>query len=74
LGLADGLVHAGVPGVLGFRWLVLDEGARALALAFYGSLARQGQVDTALLEARCEVAARDRDDITWLSPILIVQV
>jgi hypothetical protein len=73
LGIADGIVHAGVPAVLGFRWPVSDRGGKKLALAFYKSLARQGQIDTALLAARCEVAALDRDDITWLSPILIMQ-
>lgn len=73
LGIADGIVHAGIPSVLGFRWPVSDRGAKTLALAFYESLAKQGQIDTALLDARCEVAARDRDDITWLSPVLIMQ-
>jgi DNA-binding response OmpR family regulator len=73
LGIADGLVHARVPSVLGFRWPVSDKGANELALAFYKSLANQGKIDTALLHARCEVAARNRDDITWLSPILIMQ-
>jgi len=73
LGIADGIIHAGVPSVLGFRWPVSDSGAKELALTFYKSLANQGKIDTALLNARCEVAARDRDDITWLSPILIMQ-
>ncbi len=73
LGIADGIIHAGVPAVLGFRWSVFDDSAQTLANAFYQSLAEQGQIDTALLNARCEVAARDRDDITWLSPILIMQ-
>jgi CheY-like chemotaxis protein len=73
LGIADGIIHAGVPSILGFRWPVSDSGAQTLALAFYRSLAKQGRIDTALLDARCEVAARDRDDITWLSPILIMQ-
>ena len=73
LGLVDGLVHAGVPSALGFRWPVSDRGAQDLALTFYQSLAQRGQLDSALLDARCEIAARDRDDITWLSPILVVQ-
>jgi len=59
--------------LLGFRWPVTDRGAKTLALEFYRSLAEQGQIDTALLDARCQVAAQDRDDITWLSPILIMQ-
>ena len=29
---------------------------------------------TFLLDARYEITARDRDDITWLSPILIAQM
>ena len=73
LGIADSLVQASVPAVLGYRWPVSDSGATTLALAFYKSLAKQGQIDTALLDARCKVAAQDRDDITWLSPILIMQ-
>jgi CHAT domain-containing protein len=73
LGIADGIIHAGVPAVLGFRWPVSDSGAKTLALEFYTSLAKQGQLDTALLDARREVATRNRDDITWLSPILIMQ-
>ena len=73
LGIADGVIQAGIPAVLGFRWPVPDDGAKTLALAFYNSLARQGQVDTALLEARQEVASLDRDDRTWISPVLIMQ-
>jgi DNA-binding response OmpR family regulator len=73
LGIADSIVRAGVPAVLGFRWPVSDLGAKKLALEFYKSLAEQGQLDTALLHARRAVAAHNRDDITWLSPILIMQ-
>lgn len=74
LGLADALIQAGVPATLGFRWPVSDQGARQLALSFYESLFEQGDLATALLEARCEIAGqRGRDDKTWLSPILIAQ-
>ena len=73
LGIADGLIHAGIPSVLGYRWPVSDSQAKEIALAFYRSLAQQGQLDTALLHARRELAAKNRDDITWLSPILIMQ-
>ncbi len=73
LGIADGVTQAGVPSVLGFRWPVSDDGAKELAVAFYRSLAEQGRLDTALLQARCHVAAKNRDDITWLSPILLMQ-
>jgi CheY-like chemotaxis protein len=72
LGLADAVVHAGVPSALGFRWPVSDDGARKLALAFYRSLLDQGRPDVALWHARRELAV-DRNDHTWLSPILIHQ-
>jgi len=73
LGLADAVAQAGVPSVLGFRWPVSDEGARRLALAFYQSLLEQGSPEVALWSARCELSV-DRNDTTWLSPILIHQV
>ena len=74
LGVADGIVQAGIPSVLGFRWEVKDSGAKKLALAFYDSLARNGHLDIALMDARREVAAQNADDITWLSPLLIMQI
>jgi CheY-like chemotaxis protein len=74
LGIADAVVRAGVPSTLGFRWPVSDEGAPKLALAFYESLLRQGSPEIALWEARRELAGINRDDPTWLSPILIHQV
>jgi CheY-like chemotaxis protein len=74
LGLADAVAQAGVPSVLGFRWPVSDDGALKLALALYESLLEQGSPEVALWDARRELAALDRDDPTWLSPILIHQV
>ena len=59
--------------VLGFRWSVSDERARDLAVSFYTSLALHGELDTALPDARSELAGQDRDELTWLSPILIMQ-
>ena len=73
LGLADAVVQAGVPSVLGFRWPVSDDRAHTLALAFYQSLLEQGSPEVALWSARCELAALNRNDPTWLSPILIHQ-
>ncbi|GAB4537855.1 MAG: hypothetical protein Kow0063_25170 [Anaerolineae bacterium] len=74
LGIADAVIQAGVPSVLGFRWPVSDAGASQLALAFYRSLLRQGSPEVALWEARRELAGPNRNDPTWLSPILIHQV
>lgn len=75
LGIADGLIFAGVPSVLGFRWPASDQGAKELALAFYESLFGQGDLDTALFHARCKVKESEegQDSGDWLSPILIVQ-
>ena len=72
LGLTDAVVQAGVPSVLGFRWPVSDAGAHKLALSFYRSLLEQGRPDVALWHARRELAV-DRNEPTWLSPILIHQ-
>lgn len=73
LGLADCAVHAGIPGVIGFRWAVTDKGAQRLACAFYESLLDQGSPEVALWTARRKLAAWNRNDSTWLSPILIHQ-
>ena len=72
LGLADAIVQAGVPSVLGVRWPVSDCGARRFARAFYESLLRQGSPEIAVWQARRELA-QNRNDPTWLSPILIHQ-
>lgn len=73
LGLADAIAQAGVPSVLGFRWPVADQGACEMALAFYRSLLESGSPKIALWHARRELAAIDRNDPTWLSPILVHQ-
>jgi len=73
LGLADAIVHAGVPSVLGFRWPVSDKGACEMALEFYRSLLESGSPEIAIWQARRKLAGTNRDDPTWLSPILIHQ-
>jgi len=73
LGLADGIIQAGVPAVISFRWPVSDHGAQRFALSFYESFFQQGSLGRAVLNARREVAAESRSDRTWLSPILIMQ-
>jgi DNA-binding response OmpR family regulator len=73
LGVSDALIQANVPAVLGFRWPVSDDGAKAFALSFYRSLAQHGELDLASLDARCDLAGSNRDDRTWLAPILILQ-
>lgn len=74
LGVADAIVRAGIPTVLGYRWPVSDAGAPKMAETFYRELLRDGRPDVALWRARREIAAINRNDLTWLSPILIHQV
>jgi CheY-like chemotaxis protein len=73
LGMVDSLILAGVPSAVGFRWPVSDWGARELAQAFYRSLFDQGELDTALFQARCKLSGEGQDNSDWLSPVLIVQ-
>jgi CHAT domain-containing protein len=72
LGITDGLLQAGIPSILGYRWPVVDSGGERLAIAFYKYLAQEGETDTALLLARRELS-EDREDRSWLSPVLILQ-
>ncbi len=74
LGLADSIVQAGVPSVLGYRWPVSDVSAPRLARAFYEVLLEDGRPDVALWQARRRINANNPNDLTWLSPILIHQV
>lgn len=71
LGLADAIVKAGVPAVLGYRWPIGDGDARTLAEKFYEVLGQQGELDVALLEARRALYRNQRP--AWLSPMLVVQ-
>jgi CHAT domain-containing protein len=72
-GLADAIIQAGVPSVLGFRVPVRDRAARDFAAAFYAALAAEGEIGTAVLRARNAVYRCDADAPTWLSPVLIDQ-
>lgn len=74
-GTLEAIARADVPIVLGYRWTVVDEPARNLALQFYSSLWRTFAPGEALLEAR-RCAAQGpggRDDETWAAPMLLLQ-
>lgn len=73
LSISDGIMQAGVPAVLGYRWPVPANRANDLALTFYRSLIQCGSPPLALLEARRELAMKDKNEPTWVSPILICQ-
>jgi len=73
LGVADGIIQAGVPSVLGFRWPVSADSARKLALDFCESLLKYGSPERALLDARRGLAMSGLDNPDWASPVLVVQ-
>jgi hypothetical protein len=75
LGLADALIQAGVSAVLGFRWPVSSGGALHFAQGFYQAFLGKANfnAEQAVLLARRKVMEQNRDDLTWLSPILIAQ-
>lgn len=73
LGVADAVIQAGIPSVLGFRSPVSDVRAIKMATVFYKSFLERGGLDIALWEARKTLAGDNIDDSTWLSPILICQ-
>jgi CheY-like chemotaxis protein len=71
LGISDAIVQAGVPSVLGYRLPVSVDKAQIMTCAFYESFLRHGSPELALLDARQELAGKDKGDLTWASPILI---
>lgn len=73
LGIADGIIQAGVPSVLGYRWPVAASRAKDMLDAFYPAFLAYGNPQSALLFARKRLAMQDKDDLTWLSPMLIIQ-
>lgn len=73
LGLSDAIILAGVPSVIGYRWLIRPDRARLMASAFYQSFINHGCPELALLDARHEAVVADRDELAWLAPVMIVQ-
>ncbi|CAN5539608.1 hypothetical protein BH23CHL6_BH23CHL6_05940 [soil metagenome] len=59
--IAEVLLTAGIPAVVGMRVAVLDETARRFAREFYAALADGRGVDDAVLDARVLVAGRGSD-------------
>lgn len=72
--IVEELAKAGVPTVLGYRWIVADDPALELASTFYAHLWRTLCPGEAALEARRETMREwGRDDQTWAAPVLLVQ-
>lgn len=73
-GPLEAVARAGVPTVIGYRWVVPDEPARRFALTFYEELFVTFSPGIAMLRAR-QAAAADpqfgRNNPMWAAPIII---
>lgn len=67
-GVAQALVKSGVPAVVAMQQAILDAAAITFAKSFYGALAEQQTLGTALWRAR-EVLFRDHET-DWAVPVL----
>jgi CHAT domain-containing protein len=72
-GFTHSLLVAGIPSILAMRWPLSDQMAKILAPTFYKELFSGKGLDHALLYARKQVQNKNINDVTWLSPILVVQ-
>ena len=68
------LAKAGVPAILGFRWVLDDALAASHAKTFYDALFARRSLEHAFLETRRSLHARDEKDPVWAAPTLILQV
>ena len=76
VGTMEAIVAAGIPNVVGFRWLVTDQSAFHLADEFYRQLFEvqsEKNLNLAMLEARRAVERRADFFDAWASSMLITQ-
>lgn len=73
-GFMDSLGDAGIPAVLGYRWLVQNQSASILAFYFYQNLFRTFCPAESLFRARNRASVEiGRDYEVWASPVLLMQ-
>jgi hypothetical protein len=68
--IADGLLHAGIPGVIAHSFEISDGAATVLGKYLYERLAFGEPVDEALATARRRLNIELHPSLEWLSPIL----
>jgi CHAT domain-containing protein len=76
VGLIEAIVAAGVPNIVGFRWLVSDRSAFYLADEFYRQVFKvqsEKNLSLAMLEARRAVELRTDFFDAWASSMLLTQ-
>jgi hypothetical protein len=72
-GLAQGLVKADIPAVLGMQIKVGVGVATIFTQSFYRALVKADPVDEALLEARRDIASSEKRAFSWGIPVLYLQ-
>jgi len=72
-GLAPTFLHVGIPMVIGMQDEISVRGAAAFTAAFYEQLMARGYVDSAVVEARREMARRAPSTTEWGIPVLYLQ-
>ncbi len=71
-GVAATLIRSGIPAVLAMQYEISDRAAIELAREFYGALAENRPVESALTEARIAIAHELRGTIEWGVPVLFM--
>ncbi|MFX1293552.1 MAG: CHAT domain-containing protein [Promethearchaeota archaeon] len=72
LGIADALIQAGVPTIIGMQWQISDQGALLLSKNFYEQTFRKNMnFQTALKVSRLELKKQYPQDPSWACPMLV---
>lgn len=71
-GMAQRLVHQGMPAVIAMQFPISDEAALLLSRVFYGALADFLPVDAALAQARRALFLKDFE-VEWGTPVLFMR-
>lgn len=72
-GVAAGLFREGLA-VIGMQFVISDDAARWFSGAFYGSLLRDGLLETAVTQGRRAIFHQDQHTVEWASPVLFLGV
>ncbi len=72
-GVAETLVHEGIPAVIAMQFPVTDEAAMTFARELYEALADNWPVDAAVAEARKRIEYTLRNTVEWAAPVLYMR-
>jgi len=72
-GVAETLVHEGIPAVIAMQFPVTDEAAMTFARELYEALADNWPVDAAVAEARKRIDYTLRNTVEWAAPVLYMR-